>query len=492
MKSTFESFVKRAHDVHHNKFKYLDDAYKGISQKITIICPVHGLFLQRGSDHLNGCGCNKCGIIVKTSKNRMSQDEFIQNANIIHNNRYDYTNVNYVNSITKVSIICKEHGIFEQDPAMHLHGTGCPVCAYIQRKESLTEDFSEFVQKVSNVHANVYKYLKIYYVGKIRYADIMCNKHGTFTQNTSNHIQGSICPKCANNGSSNLETQICTLLDSWGVIYEHRKKLSDKKQTKEVDLYIPSKKIAFEINGRYWHSELAGKDRSYHINKTLFCEQLGIRLVHIMEEEFKNIELLKSKLQNILRSDLNKRIYARQCEVRLVNDLNVKSTFLNDNHSQGNDNSQICCGLYYNNEIVSMMTFAKMRRCFGYRNQNGWELVRFCSLKYYSVLGAAGKLLTFFERNFSPNNMITYADRRWSCGDLYQKLGFRFSHFSRPSYWYFHNQSNIYHRYKFAKHTLNKQLPIFDPLLSEWENMKNNGYNRFWDCGNYVFEKHYS
>ncbi|MFA5754673.1 MAG: hypothetical protein WC905_05020 [Patescibacteria group bacterium] len=492
MKVAFNTFVTDANIVHNKKYKYIEQDYRGVSQKITIICPIHGIFHQRGSDHLKGCGCNLCGRHQTSIKNRLSRNEFLEKCKKIHDDTYDYSKVDYINSTTKVAIICKVHGEFTQDPAMHLQGVGCPECAHIKRKDGLTEDLDEFTKKAKIIHNNMYEYVKLYYINDIRFVDVICKTHGLFTQNSSNHIQGSICPKCSNNGTSSLEKIIYEFLDVLNVEYYYRKRIIFNGKWSEVDLFIPNKNIAFEINGRYWHSELAGKDRNYHINKTLICEKLGIRLIHIMEDEFKNLDLLKSRIQNILRPDLNIRIYARKCQIREIKDKKQKSEFLKINHKQGNDNSQICYGLYYNDILVSIMTFSKQRKCFGYKNINGWEMVRFCSLIYHNVIGAASKLIRHFENDYNPNNIITFADRCWSDGNLYKKLGFVLSHISKPSYWYFNGQSGIYHRFSFRKGTLSKKLTTFDPLLSEWENMKNNGYNRFWDCGNFVFEKIYT
>ena len=135
------------------------------------------------------------------------------------------------------------------------------------------------------------------------------------------------------------------------------------------------------------------------------------------------------------------------------------------------------------------MTFGKPR----FDKKHEWELLRFCNKLGYHIPGSASRLLKYFERNFKPVSLVSYADRRWSQGKVYEKLGFTFSHKSDPNYWYFKNNdvSRIFSRVNFQKHKLKTKIKVFDIMLSEYENMKANGYNRIFDCGNLVYEKIY-
>jgi hypothetical protein len=254
----------------------------------------------------------------------------------------------------------------------------------------------------------------------------------------------------------------------------------------ELDIYLPELNLAIEFNGLYWHSEAAGKDKNYHLLKTELCEQQGIQLLHIFHNEW---EYKKDIVKSIIQSKIGKceSIYARNCEVKEV-DNNLKKEFLVDNHIQGEDHSSVKVGLFYNNELVSLMTFGKSR----YNKNYEYELHRFCNKKFTNVVGGASKLLTYFERNYKPNSLITYADMRYSNGNLYEKLGFDNNGKSNPNYFYFWKTDLTLHsRLKFQKHKLNKLLDNFNPELTECDNMKNNGWNRIWDCGNLVFVKSY-
>lgn len=256
---------------------------------------------------------------------------------------------------------------------------------------------------------------------------------------------------------------------------------------KELDIYIPNKKVAFELNGLYWHSENGkGIKKNYHLNKTKACAWHGIKLIHIFENELSDKEdIVKSVIRNILNiNDGVIKIYARECEIREVVNKD-KNEFLNRNHLQGEDKSTVKFGLYYNNELVSLMTFRKTSR---FDKDSDWELMRFCNKLNTAVIGGASKLFAYFINNFEYKQIVSYSDRRYFSGEIYTKLGFKFTGFTCPNYYYIiNNYKDLRHRMSYQKHKLVKLLTKYDETLSEWENMKNNGYDRIWDCGNSKF-----
>ena len=257
----------------------------------------------------------------------------------------------------------------------------------------------------------------------------------------------------------------------------------------ELDIYIPSKKLAIEFDGLYWHSALAGKDRSYHIKKTEECEAMGIHLIHIFEDEWKNKqELIKDKIKSKLLP--TKRIGARVLKVRKISNLE-KNTFLNKHHIQGKDNSAICYGGFYKNVLVCVITFGKQRIALGNRNaaDGTYELVRYATS--IPIVGAMQKMIKVFRLEYSPKKIISYADRRFTNknNNIYDSIGMALISVSAPNYWYFKNgYYTRYHRFGFRKQVLSSRLSSFDPNLTEWENMKRDGYNKIWDCGNLKYE----
>ena len=297
------------------------------------------------------------------------------------------------------------------------------------------------------------------------------------------------CTKCYKH-SSIFEEEVFNFIQSL-VIVDIKRNDKTVLNTLELDIYISDKKIAFECNGLYWHGEInGGKNKKYHLNKTLECESKGIRLIHIFEDEwlFKK-DIVKSRIKNLLNKNENK-IFARKCTIKVINP-SESNCFLENNHIQGKDNSSVKLGLLLNDELVSVMTFGKLRTALGNKNKiDTWEMYRFCNKSNTTVIGAASKLLKYFIKTYYPKKIITYSDKRWNSGNLYTTLNFIKISNGTPNYWYYGkgNSYKRHHRFSFAKHTLSKKIKTFDINLTEWENMKNNGYDRIWDCGSDKFE----
>ena len=269
--------------------------------------------------------------------------------------------------------------------------------------------------------------------------------------------------------------------------FNNRKVISPQ----ELDIFIPSRNIAIEFDGLLYHSSgysslsaCNGTEEYplYHLEKTQACMEKGLQLFHIFENEWRDKkEIWQSVLLNALGK--SERIYARKCEIREVSSKETKE-FLNANHLQGACNSKINLGLFYNNTLVSLMTFGKPR----FNKKYEWELLRFCNVLNTSVIGGASKLLSYFIKTYNPSSILSYANLRWSTGNLYEKLGFTLKGTSSPNYFYFNNDLILHSRIEFQKHKLKDKLENYNPSLTELENMYNNGYRKIYDCGNLVYE----
>lgn len=541
-----EEFIQRSNKIHKNKYDYSKVEFRVVRDMIQIICPIHGLFNQKVMYHLGGSGCLKCSkergakkqrtsienIISKSVEKysetfefdissyrsfykkmrikckehgwqEMSPDfhlnsekgckecnsmklkfeEFLKRAKNIHGDRYDYckSKDNYDGAISPIIITCSIHGDFEMTPRQHYKGHGCHKCANEKISSKNTYSLQEFITKSRAKHENKYDYSKSIYVKKNADILITCPVHGDFWQRAENHWNGAGCPKCSCIGKSKDEKEVLTFIKQIysGIIEENVRKLVDGY---ELDVFIPELNLAIEYDGLYWHSE-DKKGKMYHFDKTVASEKKQITLLHIFSNEWSlKKDIWKSMIKNRFQT-CDERIYARKCELKSISSKESKE-FLNNNHIQGNIPASIRYGLFYNNELVSIMTFGKSRFNKNYQ----YELLRSCTKKNYIIVGGVSKLFSYFVKQHNPSSIISYCDRRYANGKMYNNLKFKLKKISKPNYWYTKNNLEILSRISFQKHKLKDKLETFDNSLSEWDNMKNNGWNRIWDCGNFVFE----
>ena len=253
----------------------------------------------------------------------------------------------------------------------------------------------------------------------------------------------------------------------------------------ELDIYIPEKKIAIEFNGYRWHSDKY-KPKKYHVDKYKKCEANGIQLISIWEDWMMYKPVI---VESIIKSKLgiyNQRIGARKCILREVNAKDAEK-FLDNYHIQGSCHSAIKLGLFYNDELVSLMTFGKKRPGLGCKG-NEWELLRFCNAHGIQIVGGASKLLNEFIKRIKPSKIISFSSNDISSGQLYSTLGFNNTSESL-SYWYIDKKNaKRYHRFTFTKQNILRKGLATDDNLTEAEMMYNAGFYRIWDSGTKKWE----
>jgi hypothetical protein len=293
----------------------------------------------------------------------------------------------------------------------------------------------------------------------------------------------TICNPINSSSSSGYEKQLQEFIKN---NYKGNISFNDRSFGKELDIYIPELKLSFEFNGLYWHNEI-NKPNNYHLEKTELCEEKGIQLIHIYEDDWiYKLDIVKSMILNKLGKIENK-IFARKCEIKEVNDNKLVREFLENNHIQGFIGSKIKLGLFYENELVSLMAFGKRRVSMGKKSsQEGeYELLRFCSKLNTNVVGGANKLFKYFKKNYNPLMITTYADRSWSTGNLYYQLGFSFKGKTQPNYYYVIDGIRR-HRFGFRKDVLVKEG--YDASKTEHDIMLDRRIYRIYDSGNLKFE----
>lgn len=529
-KLTNDEYIAKASPFHPN-CDYSESEYLGNDKPIKVICRTHGPFYPRANDHLSKrAGCPACAGVK-----RLDTPEFRKRSRKKHGNKYGYDKSVYVNTDTKVIIICFDHGDFLQTPHDHLRGAGCPTCAGVAKKDTIQfkaeaqslngtdkYDYDEvdyrgnrkkvwirciehdyrfqqspidhlrgqgcpicagnvgrkedFEPKAVIEHDGFYGYEKVLYTNKSTEIEITCPIHGSFWQTPNNHLLGAGCPKCSCVGVSRSEEKLAEHLSEFSPVKD-RSVLGGR----ELDLYFPEKNVAVEVNGIYWHSD-AKKPNDSHKDKTSACSDKGVKLLHFTETEVDlKLPIVVSMVRNALGA--SEQIYARKCSVRVVA-FKEYSKFFTDNHISGSVPAKVAYGLYLGEELISCMSFSKPR----FDKSCDWEILRFASKCGFSVVGAGGKLFAAFVSGQSPKSVMTYADLRYGTGAVYECLGFSYSRTTEPGYAYHHKTKPSVSRIQAQKHKLQKLLgDKFVESKTEKENMLSSGYHRMYDCGHRIY-----
>ena len=262
---------------------------------------------------------------------------------------------------------------------------------------------------------------------------------------------------------------------------------------KEIDIFIPEILFGIEFNGNMYHTEwFGGKDKNYHVQKTNDCKENGVKLIQIFEDEFVlHKEIVFNKIAHILGIQQNlPKIYGRKCTIKPVYN-HIANEFYEQYHIQGQTSSTMHYGAFYEEKLIAVMSFKT-------ENNGSWELTRFASDYNYICCGVGGKLFKHFIKEYNPNSVKSFADRRWTVDEennIYCQLDFRFDGYTAPDYSYYNCKVDKYkrfHKFGFRKQTLLKKYPdILTPEMTETEMAKELGYDRIWNCGliRYVWKK---
>lgn len=317
----------------------------------------------------------------------------------------------------------------------------------------------------------------------------ICDTKFTYTRQvfrkSSNRAQTNICPTCfpRQNGTSSKEKELADYVKQ--LVGDRQVLCNDRSylKGKEIDILIPHMNLGIEFNGLYWHSELNFKGHKHHLlHKQQYAYKCGVRLIHIFEDEWdQKQELVKSRLRHLL-TNTSQRIHARNCVIKQI-DSKQKNLFLQQHHIMGDDVSAIRYGAFYNDQLVGVMTFSLSNFVKG-GDGSVYELNRFATKQDTRVVGLASKMFTRFVRDYSPQEVVSYCDRRWNQGNTYKLMGFKFVGSTPPNYWYMYKYADRKHRSNYMKHKISNHT---NEKLTEWQIMQDDGYDRIWDCGNLKF-----
>lgn len=244
----FSEFKEEANKIHGGRYIYKPFVYKNGKQRFELKCPQHGWFNQRTSNHIEGRGCEKCATLVTSEKLRMSTQDFLEAAKQIHGNIYDYKRVKYESFHSKLTIICKVHGIFKQSAASHLSGNKCIKCGFAKVQAENTMSQKEYLRRARQIHGRKYDYSKLIYKNSQNSVRVICKKHGPFDQHAGAHLKGSGCPGCQR---SKGEDAIAIFLQKNKIkhIAQWRDHDCKDKRILIFDFYLPKHRAIIEFDG---------------------------------------------------------------------------------------------------------------------------------------------------------------------------------------------------------------------------------------------------
>lgn len=480
-RSEIFSYEDLAAKVQYNWINVVNfDGTKGKEDAMQLYCKKHKcLYKKKVAAFLKGHQlCENC---IHETHQISEEDTFERLKGIIHGKLTIFCDT-FQGFNKPMRFKCNECGYeFDRKPSTFIYGKLkglCPQCVKNKTSKLKTKTTNEFIQDAVRLYGkDKFDFSETTYEKSSSKVTVKCNECGRyFSIEANSFLQGHGCP-FHNCNSSIMEKELTEFVKGLGFecISNDRTIINGGK---EIDCLIPSKKIAIEFDGLYWHNEL-NKDKFYHLSKTNECAKNGYRLIHIFEDEWINKnEIWKSMISNFLGACKNK-IYARKCTIMEV-EAAVSNEFLSKNHLQGKCEGSVRLGLFHENELVSLMVLGKTRHFIG-NGKGDWELLRFCSKINTVIIGGASKLLKYFTTNFSWKNIVSYADKRWSNGELYHELNFIKYNESQPNYYYVIGNERKF-RFNFRKSILVKKYNC-PTNMSEHDFCLSKKWFRIYDCG---------
>jgi hypothetical protein len=394
-----------------------------------------------------------------------------------------WTLIEYKNTKTKAKFQCNDCGNikYTYPHNLFINGMGCKKCHLESKNKKMRENLKSILFESDSYILNDSDKITSTTVLRIK-----CNKCGhEFKRKYQNYNQEEKipCPACHKS----------TKRKSQNEVYEYVKSLEPlaiqeyKINGVELDIYLPSKKLAIEYCGLLWHSTKYIEDSKRHHRKWKFCKDNNIQLLTIFEDEWKDKEeICKSRIKNLM-GKIDNKIFARKTEISII-DNKTALRFCETNHIQGRGQSSIAYGLYYKDELISVMTFSKPSVSKSGSNYD-YELNRFCSKIDTVVVGGASKLLAQFKKDHEGSKLVTFCDLRWGSGNVYENIGFEYEYTTKENYYYFGKLTDYKrkHRFSFNKGKLLKILNISNSSLTEEQLAKSLGLYRIYDCGHMKF-----
>lgn len=480
--------------------------YQLISQYINNSTPVlikhipcgHTIELKRLTKFFNNPDYEPCPYCRhrQTSVKHFTKEELSKKINDLYNNQFEVLSFSKMH--LPVSLRCNKCGTtFSKrgSDILNIHKfAGCPHCR--ENKRGMHQHDDDYLQHALDEapDGNEYKWLDKYSGNpkdKHRIQHLVCGHIYEVKPVNFRYCDKNRCPFCSKKRSKNEESLYQELLKYIPDLIQ-----SDRHEINpyELDIFSPGYKIAIEYNGLFWHNE-EHKGKRYHEEKRKKCEEKGIRLIQVYEDEWINKrDIVIAKILSIFKYYKYKEtIYARKCVCKKVENYLEISSFYNKNHIQGAPApASVSYGLYFNNKLVALGSFNKLRKTMNKQNiLDGYDMIRYASELDVHVIGGCGKIISEFVKAFKCQYIKTIADLRWSSSNtnMYLELEFKPSNYIEPRYYYTDGTSR-YPRFSFRKSEIKRRFPeVYNENLTEFEMMDKTKYKRIWDAGKITYEK---
>lgn len=480
---SFEEWVQKAREVHGDFYEYKKIYVADGETVLNLVCPTHGEFTQRAAQHIKGQGCRLCGIGKQGAAKRQTTNEVLDRVKAVDSEK-TILEVFHSPSGWRYRGVCEKHGEFVSDVGNYIYGTKhyCGKCGKVASGESKRLAKEEAIARCTEVHGNTYTYLDFenssVYTGNASIT-ACCKKHGKFKQNLHDHLRGCGCRFCGNLISKG-NLKIAEHLENLGIPIELEKSFRDSQGRMDVDVYVPSKNLAIEFLGIYWHSSKF-KESSRLLKRKTRLEALGVNFLAVYEDE---LNLRESQTLALIANRAGKSsetLHARKLKVAEVS-LNAANKLLDAHHIQGGVRSGVCIGLLFGEELVSVAVFSyhtSVRK--NIKRSSHVELTRFAGS--VRVVGALGRLVSnFLKHRPEVHTIATYSDNRLFTGKIYKAVGFVKQHTTSPDYTYFEkNKRN--HKSAYQKSRLVQRFPDIDASKTEKEITESLKLFRIYDCG---------
>jgi G:T-mismatch repair DNA endonuclease (very short patch repair protein) len=467
--------------------------YSGMNHKVSFLCPTHGPMQMDAKNMMAGRKCVKCMFEERAGKPRITQRKMLEKFAEAHGNRYNYALAIYKAQQEPVSIVCQRHGKFEQKPEYHWGGSGCPKCFHEDKRGASQRDTLEtFSEKLAEKFGSLLTVCESQYEGTYKPLKVLCTKHNAILETRPNYLLNgwNPCPKC-NHMASKGEDEVYRFLSNLAEAEQRNRKIIAPK---ELDIYLPERKLAVEYCGMFWHShgsqEEEKKDKRKHQQKYELCKSLGIRLITLWEEEWKEHNYA---IRRLLRNAIGKskgKLMARKCELKKVSNAEAK-LFYERYHPQGGDGSGEHYALFWSGKMVACMrfVFGANDRGVGAANRT-WTLGRYATR--INVAGAASRLFKAFLDEYKPDEVKSFSDNRFFEGGMYEQLGFLMEEEVAADYQVWSPKLGMKPKTRYQRRNLQKRLDdhglsdVYDSETdprTEAEMTFMMGCRRIYDCG---------